>query len=729
MDGTIKKRGCPVRISEQEVFRLLDCTPQMELYEEFREEYRELLDPVRKLCEPLILLQPGILPEHPKVEGLPAGSRVLYALCSVGKEVSRYCTAAFGEGDYVKGMLADAMADCALYSLEPQMEELLREYCQSMDVGIGGRYSAPHDAPMELQQLIYEEVDAERYGFSLSSGYMLDPVKSNAMIFGVSPDRDSFRIRHECSRCSNFSCKNRRVEQMKIRIRQKERIWETVLSPGETLLSAIQREAGGFDAPCGGNGRCGKCRILVEEGVLLPEEGDRHIFSEKELSEGWRLACIAKPRMNLTVRLPEAGEEEFQVLASVEEQEKKPEDRDGAWGIAVDIGTTTLAMQRIGLEDGSVSDTWTGVNHQRAYGADVIARIGAACRGDLDHLRTAICRDLETGICTLLQRSECPEKLKKVSITGNTVMLHLLRGYDCSRLGKAPFIPEHLEGEAHLLPELLGGGLPAVLAELLPGIAAFVGADITAGLYACDFDRTEELCMLIDLGTNGEMAVGNCHGILCTSTAAGPAFEGGNISCGMGSLPGAIQRVEIHDGSCRVETILKRPVQGICGTGVLEAAAELYKNDLMDAYGKLEEPYFEEGFLLAKLPDGKKVCLTQKDIREIQLAKAAIRAGIETLLLESGHAAEEVEHVCLAGGFGFYLDLEKAFVTGLFPEAFRGKIRTVGNSALSGCVRYLTDPEGRERMEQIRKLCRETDLSSSAEFQEFYMEHMLFGEE
>ena len=261
---------------------------------------------------------------------------------------------------------------------------------------------------------------------------------------------------------------------------------------------------------------------------------------------------------------------------------------------------------------------------------------------------------------------------------------------------------------------------------LLPGISTYVGADISAGLLSCGFDRLEEPCILIDLGTNGEMAMGNKDRILVTSTAAGPAFEGGNISCGMGSVPGAICKVRIQDNGAEVATIGDKPPVGLCGTGVIETVCELLEQELIDETGMLEEDYFDDGYELARTPEGEPIVFTQKDVREIQLAKSAVRAGVETLMRRYGVTPGEVCHVYLAGGFGYKIDLAKTIAIGMLPEEFAEKTAAVGNSSLGGAVEYLAGPEAGRRLTQIVERSTEIELSSDKDFNQFYTDYMFF---
>lgn len=213
---------------------------------------------------------------------------------------------------------------------------------------------------------------------------------------------------------------------------------------------------------------------------------------------------------------------------------------------------------------------------------------------------------------------------------------------------------------------------------------------------------------------------------MATSTAAGPAFEGGNITWGVGSIEGAIAGVTIENGAAVVCTIGDKNPTGICGTGVVESVAELIKAELVDETGCLDDDYFDDGYPLAVMEDGTKIVLTQQDIREIQLAKAAVRAGVETLFLRYGISKEAVDHVYLAGGFGFKLDCQKAIEIGMIPEEFSGKIEAIGNSSLGGTVKCLLQEDGWERASAIGSRSEEINLSADKDFNQFYMDCMFF---
>lgn len=738
-------------ISKTDVFRQLGCTEQSSVYETFEEEYEEIKEMIMRLCRPLILMQQGLLPG----QGVP----VLYVLSTIGKEPEAIASEFFSQGDCVKGMLADAAADSALFSLEAEITRRIRGYCREHSLGVEKRLEASQDIPMEIQKTVYDAVKAGDHGIGITQGCMFDPIKTTAAVFVLTEDTTQMNVCHDCASCTKTDCIHRCVRSVKVKISDANgrEIARQQGKPGMKLLEILQKNKTALAAPCAGRGICGKCRVRVMKGKAQVSKADQRVFGEEQLRDGWRLACSLSVEMNLEIQIPQS-EEKFAVQNVTDygrkESLKKQGDagktegryKDGqAWGIAVDIGTTTIAMQRVSLATGEVYDTWNGVNHQRIYGADVISRMNAAVNGDAKRLQEIVRKDLANGINALLERSGELSQMSAVAIAGNTVMLHLLLGYDCSGMTGVPFTPYSLHQEVLRLDQILGECFLSVPVYLFPGSAAFIGGDITAGLYACGFHEDDRIRMLIDLGTNGELAIGGRKKILTAATAAGPAFEGGKITRGMGSLPGAIQGVSITDGRISCRTIADAPPLGICGTGLTEMCASLYALSYMDETGCLADDYFDCGYPLAVDPQGETIYVTQQDIREIQLAKAAIRAGIETLLHRFGVKAEEVEEVCLAGGFGFALDCRKAIEIGLFPEEFEGRIKAVGNSSLAGCVRFLREYAGTDAFhttaqedkkgifqsspQKIAGQMKECELSSDTVFRHYYIEGMMFGRE
>lgn len=731
-------------IEKETVFRLLNCYPDSPAYEDMDEAYGEILEEMEGLCHPGGVLAFGTVPA--KYTDEKREQEAVYVLATVGNLMSEYSTRAFAEGEYVKGMLADAMADAALFSLEGDIQRELREACSVRKKGVKRRLEAPHDIPMEIQMEALRQTDGERLlGLGISDGYMFRPVKTSCHIYLLTDEADVFRVQHNCRKCPNKTCMMRHVEPLTIRVIREDGGRELTFSMTEgTLLEALNRELRGIPSPCGGRGSCGKCRVQVIEGELPPGKEDRRVFSENELAQGWRLACQAVPDENLTIRVGWNTETEMEVLDKFSQDEPSGEreeqccgrsgggrsGREEGLGFAVDIGTTTLAIQMISLGDGTCLQTDTGLNPQRAYGADVISRIKVATEGKGEILRRLILDALQEGMERLCR--ECGaawEEVRKVAVAGNTTMIHLLMGYPCDGLGSVPFTPYEI-GTIGILGKELFPKLPETAETVIyPGISAFVGADIVSGLCALHMAAEEPVSMLIDLGTNGEMALGNRDRLIVTSTAAGPAFEGGNITWGTGSIPGAVCSASIRDGRMEIRTIQDQPPAGICGTGVIEITAELVSQNLVDETGLLDERWFETGYPVAENPQGETICLYQKDIREIQLAKAAVRAGVETLLETYGIRAEDVNRVYIAGGFGYRLDYEKAIALGMLPQEFRGKIRAVGNSSLKGVAELLLSESCLREAKEMASRAQEIDLASNPVFQEAYMEAMLFPEE
>ena len=539
---------------------------------------------------------------------------------------------------------------------------------------------------------------------------------------------------------------------------QKEHMFDGLLIAGEktytiqaeksrNLLQVLMEQVSGLSAPCGGAGRCGKCAVLVEKGDFVVSAEDKLFFSDEQLKMGYRLACTATVSGDFQVVWTGRLEEDMEVLTETADQgkqEKEPQEQEDSERekqsektsgktsghvLAIDIGTTTLAFGVYDEESGELLAHEAGLNHQRAFGSDVIARIQASNEGEKARLQELVREDLRGGIERLFESAKSKglneEKLKKTVIAGNTTMIHLLMGYSCEGLGVVPFTPYSLDTVNSTLEEICGYSSKCPV-TVIPGISAFVGGDIVSGMMAVELSKKEKPCLFLDLGTNGEMALGNKEKLLVTSTAAGPAFEGGNISCGIGSIPGAICHVTIED-SLQIETIGGAPPVGICGTGVVETVAELLKVEELDETGRFEEEeYFENGYLLATSPEGEPITFIQKDVREIQLAKAAIRAGIETLLVHFGISYEDVGEVCVAGGFGYKLDLKKAVEIGMLPQELLDRTKAVGNTSLQGAAHLALDRYKIGEAEALAKAAEEISLASDRDFQEFYMEYMMF---
>ena len=716
-----------IRINKENVLELIDCYADSPVYDEVSADLEEIIPIAYEMLTPVAVLKFGDFSKYESIEHGTGEGKALFCIESVGEEISRLAANFFDRGNYVKGMLADAIADDCLFQLDHLLEERVKAICKEKNYGVIKRLEAPQDVPIEIQKTAWEVTRAEEeIGLKIKESYMLDPIKSNCQVYLLQEGCNEFRTEHDCSRCPKTECKMRHCDKVLITVQKEDTTVSIEGNCGQTLLEIFRNANVYIDAICAGRGTCGKCKVQFLEGCPIPTKEDENFFTEEELANGWRLACKALIQRQCVVSIEMSGEEKYAVVTEYASERKSQQSVEKSYyGIAVDIGTTTIAMQLLELHSKTIEDTYTAINRQRSYGADVISRIQASNEGKKERLRQSILEDLEQGIEELHSRNHVT--VKEIGISGNTTMISLLMGYSCEGLGAYPFTPVNIDAVEADYFTIFGNHRHTCKLRILPGISAFVGGDITAGLLACGFDRKEKVSILIDLGTNGEMAIGNQDKIFVTSTAAGPAFEGGNIICGTGSIPGAISHVTYKNNGFELETIGNQEASGICGTGVIDITYELLKQKLIDETGLLNDKFFEDGILLAKSKESE-IRFYQKDIREIQLAKAAIRAGLETLLVNYGVGYDEIDDIYIAGGFGYKMDIDKAIGIGLFPKACKNKLKAIGNSSLKGNLIYLTEKDAKERMRKITQLSEEVSLAASSTFYELYLQHMCFSE-
>ncbi|MCL1843121.1 MAG: ASKHA domain-containing protein [Defluviitaleaceae bacterium] len=417
-------------------------------------------------------------------------------------------------------------------------------------------------------------------------------------------------------------------------------------------------------------------------------------------------------------------------------------------GIAVDIGTTTLAFSVMD-ESGRRLAAFSCANSQRVFGTDVITRITRANEGDSARLNSLVKEDINHGINKVLAAAgfniihEKNVKISRIVIAGNTTMLHLLQNLPCKSLGEYPFLPVNINlvrENFNLLRNIYPPSRQFDVCQfegceiiILPGISAFVGADISAGIFYCCFPQgnrpvSQGNFLYIDLGTNAEIAVvyGNGKKILVTSAAAGPAFEGGNIIKGIPFIPGAISSANFlpEAGVFMYETVDNKPPIGICGTGVADITAEIIRHGLATAAGDFIDAGKKTGdcITIAKRQGKPDIVFTQKDMREVQLAKSAVRAGIEILLEESGLLYENIAEVFLAGGFA--INPETAATLGILPKQLVSKVTAVGNAAIAGCEKAMFGDFS--QISEIAASANEVNLAMHPRFEELFIEHMRF---
>lgn len=555
---------------------------------------------------------------------------------------------------------------------------------------------------------------------------------------------------------------------------------------GATIMSTLLENGLVSGQFCGGRGTCGRCQIQYISPAPLPTAMERNSMEPEKLRQGYRLACMSRPKDNCVIRLAMSEERTVQILTRMidvsDENDLNSQPMQMLSGqrttcqgmlpqstlspnlvmqekeeymIAVDLGTTTIAMQLRGMDSGKVIDTYCEMNPQRSYGADVLSRIQASCAGADKKLQSAVWEVLRRGV-EQFHNNKITHGMKSIScmcIAGNTTMVHLLMDYDVSRLGQSPFMPITLD----LLEESWENMFPVYIA---PGISTFVGGDIVAGLYALSMlpgqktgkakkvvteqAETEQavteqavperavteqvvtdestpaknhqdsgkIKMLIDLGTNGEMAITDGDRMIVTATAAGPAFEGGASA-------------------------------QVIGTDMIALTAELLQTNVIE----------ETGYMATSPCQVRGITITQKDIRDLQLAKAAVRAGTEILwqLLDKTGNREKIlpqspeqpeteqtrteqayglQRVYLAGGFGYYLDVEAAFSIGLLPDRMRGKVQAVGNTSLEGAYRLGRDFHKKvllkEEIQEMLARIEHVNLAKQEAFDELYIKYMNF---
>lgn len=411
----------------------------------------------------------------------------------------------------------------------------------------------------------------------------------------------------------------------------------------------------------------------------------------------------------------------------------------GVFGVAVDIGTTTVVAHLVDLATGRTLGAAAALNRQVRFGDDVISRIiHAAEPGGLERLRTAVVGEINVLVGSLARAHDIDrDQIVAAVCAGNTTMVHLFLGLPPAEIRREPYIPVSTAPPAFHAGDLGLRIHPAGVVASMPGVSGWVGGDITADVLACDMDQTAELSMLIDVGTNGETVIGNRDFLVCCACSAGPAFEGGGISSGMRAAGGAIQRVDIAKaGDLVYETVGSVRPRGICGSGLVDLLAELLRVGYMDRAGQLqtESPIVREGpagpeVLVAAAETtatGRDLVLGAADIQNLLRAKAAVYAGAALLARRLGLAMSDIERIYVAGGFGAYLDIRKAILIGLLPEVPLERITFIGNGSVAGAKLALLSVGARARAAEVARKMTYRELSVDAGFMEEYVSAMFF---
>ncbi|MHB1315789.1 MAG: ASKHA domain-containing protein [Christensenellales bacterium] len=514
-------------------------------------------------------------------------------------------------------------------------------------------------------------------------------------------------------------------------------IQNALFADGGNILRILSNHGIMLSSPCGGNGRCGKCKVKVSGNVSGVTEQEQSLLTRAELESGIRLACCCFLLGNARVEIEESPAEillgcygPIDLYPSLEVMALRCE---GAHlGVAVDIGTTTLAAYLLDLESGKVLARSPMLNPQRAFGADVISR----AQYTMEHqnglrelsllIREAVSNLIEQ-CCMIAQRKVA--QVVHVMVAGNTIMLHLLCGESVAGIAKAPYTPVFLDHRQYSAEALGIHAHTACIVSLIGCVSGYVGADIVAGVYNSMLYQKEGINLFLDIGTNGEIVAGGKERMASCSTAAGPAFEGGNIRFGMGGVEGAINSVSWANGSFSCRVIGGTAAKGICGSGLLDIIAVMLDTGIIDATGRMNGSHPRccqfENTDAVQVAHG--VFVTQKDVRQVQLAKAAIAAGIEVLLcaLEAKH--EDVSQLYLAGGFGSSLNPYSACRIGIFDVLWQDRIVSLGNASGCGALQALSNDKAFEEMKILRRNIEYIELSTNKQFSNLFFENIQFS--
>jgi len=504
---------------------------------------------------------------------------------------------------------------------------------------------------------------------------------------------------------------------------------------GTTVLSAAH--LAGLDIPndCGGRGTCGKCKVSMHP-AGDPLERDLEHLTNKEIENGIRLACRQKIIERTRILIPKR-EGQIQILTSSESREWIGDSGlDDQFGIAVDLGTTTVVVYLLDLSNGIQISQSQSLNPQSAFGEDVISRIKYASKeGGAEILQQRVVDSLNQQIAHLLDNSHIGlSQLSRMVVVGNTVMQHLLLKADTQPLGMKPYSPS-ITGSTIIDAKQIGL-MPESTAELYlpPNIAGYVGGDTVGFILSQRLDQVDDVVLGIDIGTNGEIVLSNRGEMYCCSAAAGPAFEGATILHGMRGQEGAIEYLSIGNKDDRPQTVIIGGIdpRGICGSAIVDIVAELHRVGILDDSGQMkknskriiEEEKIGRAYTIVNKKEsavGNQVLFTQKDVRQVQLAKAAIRTGCALLLEEAELDVSKIDRILLAGAFGNYIRPSNALAIGLLPRVDISQVVPVGNAAGEGAKGLLLSKKNREIAEIFVDDIMHVDLASHKKFQETFL--------
>ncbi|MCL1831129.1 MAG: ASKHA domain-containing protein [Oscillospiraceae bacterium] len=489
------------------------------------------------------------------------------------------------------------------------------------------------------------------------------------------------------------------------------------------------------DSSCGGNHTCGKCIVYVNGSTFTPTSEEHKLIVNQNIEQKpflghARLACLTIATGDCeiyyqpgTKSVPTESNKDISITSNISRV-----------GVAIDIGTTTLEISFIDLDSTLQIYQYRELNNQKLYGSDVLSRIDYSNKNGKDILHKQISDQISEAISDIcLTLGISIEIIECMVVSGNTTMLHFFSNQDPKGIGVYPFTADNLFGIEVSANEILSGFTDANSLYIADCIGPYIGGDISCGIIHANMLNSNGVQLLIDVGTNGEIVLAKNNNLYCCSTAAGPAFEGAQIAMGMIAAPGAINMVYYQNGDICYTTIDEVDAVGLCGSGIISAIETLISLGIVDATGRISEvnhPFSDRivhiDSQVAVYIVKDKIYLTQQDIRNVQLAKAAVAAGIETLLQETSTDVNEITKLFLAGGFGSGINAASAAAIGLIPAALADKVTFIGNSSLEGAKQLLESMELKQTLKGIVNASTELSLSSSGYFMEKYIDNMSF---
>lgn len=509
---------------------------------------------------------------------------------------------------------------------------------------------------------------------------------------------------------------------------------------GATLLEAASQAGIILNTVCGGKGICKKCTVRLEP------HGRKVLACQHHVTSDLIVTIPAESRFFEQKILAEGIESHARIQPDLYQEYRPGDSATTILGVAIDIGTTTVVAKLIDMTNGQCLATQATLNPQARYGDDVVSRISYAQTDErLADLHAAILDCVDQLIARLCRDASLDgEHIYEMCVVGNTTMNHLFLKLPVAQLGQAPYQAYSLD--AHDVPADESGLKinPAGNIHTVENIAGFVGSDTTAVALAVDIDSAEDVTLVVDIGTNGEVVLGTKEKLYAASCAAGPALEGARITCGSRAVEGAIEAVVLNQDDIDVDVIGNSPPRSICGSGLIDAMAVLLDLGIVDSTGRFAQPITlrdklspaialrireqsaEPAFILAETADGSTVFLTQRDIREIQLAKGAIRTGIKMLQKKLGLEDGDIQRILLAGAFGNYIRPQSALRIGLLPAVPRERIHFVGNAAASGAQMILVSRACRQKARKLARKIEYVEIAHQPDFQTVFADSMLF---